>query len=129
MSADLADLAAWVLAAIDAVEELAEEAASDGIDTWKPEDPSYWWNDEHPMSMSEKRHIALHDPKAVLRRCSADRRVLARHSPMPGTFPELPPVCTYCEENDSHGARVLWPCADFVDLADAHGITVKEATS
>lgn len=53
--------------------------------------------------------------QAVLRRCAADRRILARHRPEAHSDGRLPGFCKHC------GWR--WPCPDLRDLADAHGLS------
>lgn len=74
-------------------------------------------------------HAAAHDPAAVLRRCEADRRVLARH--------KLNPEASWLDAAACHGCGVMGDCDDSVtdnlndcpellDLAHAHGITETE---
>ncbi|MEU8682896.1 DUF6221 family protein [Streptomyces sp. NPDC048611] len=40
------------------------------------------------MTAAASIHIALHDPEAVLRRCAADRKLLALHNVPAEVFPE-----------------------------------------
>jgi hypothetical protein len=74
--------------------------------------------------IADAEHIALNDPRAVLSRCAADRRILARHAPhsMGG--------CTVCEA-PHWGVKVCnrcygkaWPCDDIKDLASIYGLEV-----
>jgi hypothetical protein len=111
------DLSSLLLSAIEETAALAEQAASDGIDTWGPEDPAFWWDEGFPMTRSERHLIAMFDPKAVLRRCAADRRVLERHSPAADSYGRL--SCSYCED----GGHPEWPCGDFEDLMTRYGLT------
>ena len=69
-------------------------------------------------------HIELHDPAAVLRRCEADRRILARHRIDPNVTYE--PACEGCGTyGDMELSNVdnLNDCPELLDLAHAHGIT------
>ena len=52
---------------------------------------------------------------ALLRRCEADRRILARHR----AWPQSP----YCEGCDQDLTTNLNDCPELLDLAHAHGIT------
>lgn len=72
----MSDIAERLLARLDEIQELAERAADVGIANWKPEDPSFWFDDETPMRDYEKQLIAMHDPAAVLRRSAADREIV-----------------------------------------------------
>jgi hypothetical protein len=64
----------------------------------------------------------------VLRRCEADRRILARHNVDPDAA-ESPIYATACEgcgrwgEFDYPNAENLNECPELLDLAHAHGIT------
>ena len=72
----------------------------------------------------DARHIVEHAPAAVLRRCEADRRILARHTLAPDVHYE--PACKGCgtygdmelPETDN-----LNECPELLDLAHAHGLT------
>ena len=67
----------------------------------------------------DSRHIARHDPAAVLRRVAADRRVLERHQESTDT--EYGSWCRRCCVGE-------WPCADVLDLARGLGIDPEETT-
>ncbi|GGU62704.1 DUF6221 family protein [Streptomyces lavendofoliae] len=69
-------------------------------------------------------HAALHDPAAVLRRCEADRRILARHTLDPDQH-AFPGACQGCGTDDWGLPIVedLTDCPELLDLAHAHGIT------
>jgi hypothetical protein len=69
-------------------------------------------------------HIERHDPDAVLRRCEADRRILARHRIDPNVSYE--PACEGCGtygDMDMSNVDNLNDCPELLDLAHAHGIT------
>jgi hypothetical protein len=75
---------------------------------------------------ADAHHIAAHDPAAVLRRCEADRRILARHEPQPnGTGFDDGWQCQTCSADGGDGYQYLvpYPCPTIEDLAHAHGIT------
>jgi hypothetical protein len=119
------DLSSLLLSAIEETAALAEQAASDGIDTWGPEDPAFWWDEGFPMTRSERHLIAMFDPKAVLRRCAADRRVFDRHRR------NEVGMCSTCTTShmlteprlEIELRPVPWPCPDAVDLLDRYGLT------
>lgn len=81
------------------------------------------WNGSYEgLFMAE--HIVHNDPAAVLRRCEADRKILARHRLNPDVHFE--PACLGCgtygdmelSETDN-----LNDCPELLDLAHAHGLT------
>lgn len=122
----MTSLAERVLEAIGDVEEIAEDAASEGIDIWKPEDPAYWWNDDYPMSRNEKRLIAMHDPAAVLRRCAADRKILDLHQAIVTGLPTLPLICETCGSGECDTYPTAWPCPTLAALAEAYGVPLEQ---
>ncbi|QQM45219.1 DUF6221 family protein [Streptomyces liliifuscus] len=69
------------------------------------------------------QHAPVDDPAAALRRCDADRRVLARHTPHSSGSTNCVVRC----QRAHHGLQVCnhdghhWPCDDITDLATAHG--------
>lgn len=69
---------------------------------------------------------------AALRRCEADRRILARHAPQPdGTgFPDGQ-QCRTCSQDGGDGYQYLvpYPCPTITDLAHAHGHTAERETT
>jgi hypothetical protein len=87
-----------------------------------------YWNTS-PPSAPDADHIINHSPESVLRRCEADRRILARHRLDPAA--ENTPRAAACD-----GCGVEWvqdycdpiidnlnDCPELLDLAHAHGIT------
>ncbi|MFI2081438.1 hypothetical protein ACH43Y_13960 [Streptomyces rubiginosohelvolus] len=96
------DLHTWITQQVDETERLIEEG-------------------EFPPSQDH----------GVLRRCEADRRILARHAPQhDGTaFPEGQ-QCRTCSQDGGDGYQYLvpYPCPTITDLAHAHGYVEHEAT-
>ncbi|MFC8447683.1 DUF6221 family protein [Kitasatospora sp. NPDC057223] len=84
--------------------------------------------------IADAHHIARHSPNAILRRCEADRRVLARHrfDPDHANFGVsfYATCCEGCGYGDC-GPNVenLDDCPELIDLAHAHGITADELAS
>lgn len=72
--------------------------------------------------------LALHDPAGVLRRCEADRRILARHRLDPDASWMDAAACEGCgTEGEMDYARTenLNDCPELLDLGYAHGLTVE----
>jgi hypothetical protein len=66
------------------------------------------------------------DPAAVLRRCEADRRVLARHRLNPHAYWAEAAMCEGCGTEGEMGyprTENLNDCPELLDLAHAHGLT------
>lgn len=66
------------------------------------------------------------DPAAVLRRCAADRKILARHRLNPGAYWYDAAMCDGCGTEGEMGYAVtenLNDCPELLDLAEAHGLT------
>lgn len=124
------DLHAWLTDQVDRVEAVAR-----GHNQWSPD----WDHDDLADEIRDRtnagtvafvpnpataRHIAANDPAAVLRRCTADRRILDRHSADPG-HPGYP-ACTGCGievDFDDPYTDNINDCPELADLAYAHGIT------
>jgi hypothetical protein len=139
------DLHAWITQQVDRVQALAE-AATPG--PWEHVvdhhqrgvvDASVWADKlgyyiVEKISSGERHeadahHIGANDPAATLRRCEADRRILARHrldTPV-GAFPS----CAGCGNDDWGLPNVenLNDCPELLDLAHAHGITPETLAS
>jgi hypothetical protein len=139
------DLHAWITQQVDAVEKLARACDAtdwrhvfDGIivdrdiDGWQsaPDNARiasvayeriYW--STSPAHSPEADHIVSNDPDTVLRRCEADRRILARHRRDPDCLAWA--SCKGCG-NDGWGLPSvdnLNACPELLDLAHAHDIT------
>jgi hypothetical protein len=95
-------------------------------------DDIWLWDNEGSntlcMAAPTAVHVALHDPEAVLRRCEADRRILARHALnaeyVRSGVSFYATACDGCGYDDC-GPNVenLNDCPELADLAHAHGIT------
>lgn len=75
-------------------------------------------------------HIAANDPEAVLRRCAADRKILARHCVDPEAlgWSSTPYFCQGCgcDPYSDYATKHINDCPELLDLAAAHGITDEE---
>lgn len=94
--------------------------------------------DDSDQGMADCRHIALHDPESVLRRCAADRKLLELHRPVPcGQFGcDCDQKCATCDWTQSQetGRRPVWgecdqhayPCPTVRAIAEGYGWTGGE---
>lgn len=139
------DLHGWITQQIDHAETVARDA---GGQAWHWEhgygdmcnDPTCPYGDlatdeavlmeVHGLDVNEPwqgaAHIALNDPAAVLRRCEADRRILARHRLNPDAWWAEAAMCDGCgteTEYDYPRIENLNDCPELLDLAHAHGLT------
>ncbi|MFF7631514.1 DUF6221 family protein [Streptomyces cyaneofuscatus] len=93
MTAQGEDVLAYLDAAIARVETAARAVDYDTIETG-----DYLWGTKYlvlrrddeakaapEMDAELADHIALHDPQSVLRRCAADRKLIAEHGPFSAT--------------------------------------------
>lgn len=70
-------------------------------------------------------------PSSVLRRCSADRKIVARHSPAilhaggGADYFKTTRVCSSCEPNRQF-PEASYPCPTILALAEAYGLEVTE---
>lgn len=101
---------------------------------WVPTMSHEPW-DEARNAWNNAEHIALNDPAAVLRRCAADRKLLALHQPVAdhGRYSEPqcpiecdgqhsgPSVCASCR--DYVGDPVEAPCPTVLLIAEGYGWT------
>lgn len=149
MTAQGEDILAWLDNAISVREAAAKEAGTPYGGRWvqgfpeqhKDPDMHYGWDADMVHLSQNDPHIAyqclsdeiaaltvLHDPESVLRRCAADRKVLARHaSHRSGSSDcamrcECPHPGVLACNHDGHS----WPCADVSDLAEGYGWTEGE---
>lgn len=70
--------------------------------------------------------LAVHGPAAVLRRCNADRKILARHQLDPHAIWYEAAMCEGCGTEGEMAYPVtenLNDCPELLDLAYAHGLT------
>ncbi|MFJ4682019.1 DUF6221 family protein [Streptomyces sp. NPDC088789] len=147
------DLHGWIAQQIDEREQLAELISPGGYapDEWRiePSRSGQWTQivaysrtsieppdaavreSDQPVALvqtdrNEHLLIAMHDPAGVLRRCEADRRILARHRLDPGAYWADAAMCDGCGHEGEMGYAVtenLNDCPELLDLAHAHGIT------
>ncbi|MFH8483645.1 DUF6221 family protein [Streptomyces sp. NPDC018055] len=139
MTARGEDVLAYLEHAITAREEAARAVGFDTIETG-----DYLWGAKYlvlrrgdvskaapEMDGSLADHIALSDPESVLRRCAADRKLIAEHHPdgMGGCV-----TCARPEESeeDSEGNSVSFrtaiphPCPTLRHVAEGYGRTEGE---
>jgi len=82
------------------------------------------WITQQVDRTEAEAHAVLVDPTPLLRRCEADRRILARHNVDPNVTYE--PACEGCGTYGYAGLSNvdnLNDCPELLDLAHAHGIT------
>lgn len=129
------DLHAWITQQVDLRVAEAEEAADGAGDAhWQAAEEASCECCVHLRTAAggllctpDSRyvdHMAANDPAAVLRRCEADRRILARHRLDPNVTYE--PACEGCGTYgyaDLSNVDNLNDCPELLDLAHAHGIT------
>ena len=133
----MSDLHGWITQQVDRVEEVAK-AATPG--PWTAEthhhrrtnEPVYY--EVHPVaelegngdggvtSEADAEHIALHNPAAVLRRCGADRKILADHTAL-GFDGSI--HCDGCGVDYESGPLVenVNDCPTLLALAEGYGLT------
>ncbi|MWA08750.1 DUF6221 family protein [Streptomyces sp. BA2] len=116
------DLHAWITQQVDKIEGIARAAD----ETLGQVLSQVEYVDKH--TVADERHINLHAPIAVLRRCEADRRILARHrlDPSRTTDSTFAAACEGCDEDTTWGlpwVDNLNDCPELLDLAHAHGLT------
>lgn len=121
------DLHGWITQQIDKTEHQARAAAELQALEWSCPSTGVVDLGDDLISTGDRDvayHIVRHDPAAVLRRCEADRRILARHTLDPNVHYE--PACKGCRTyGDQEMAYTdnLNECPELLDLAEAHGLT------
>lgn len=134
----MSDLHGWITQQIDRTEAVARDAT-----------PGPWITHDHDdqVGMLEVRtvheadimigyvadvatvdahHIVRHDPASVLRRCAADRKILAIHAPAGGKWE--PYACLGCGDDSEYGALVEHTndCETLLALAEGYGLTEEQ---
>lgn len=138
------DLHAWITQQVDRDEALAKAATPgpwEGVvdHHQRGEVNASVWSDSLGYYITEKissgdrheadaHHIGANGPDVVLRRCEADRRILARHRLDPGEAdsPMYTTACKGCQrwgEFDYPNTENLNDCPELLDLGYAHGLT------
>jgi hypothetical protein len=76
------------------------------------------------VATADARHIVRHGPASVLRRCAADRKILAEHAAQQdgSGFPDSR-QCRTCSTSGGDGYQylVLYPCPTVLALAEGYG--------
>jgi len=84
-----------------------------------------WITQQVDLTEAEGRAV-LADPAPLLRRCEADRRILARHTLDPDVSYE--PACEGCGtygDQEMSNVDNLNDCPELLDLGYAHGLTAE----
>lgn len=111
------DLHAWITQQVDRVERIALKARVDIAALLASGDVD---------NRFAERHIGANDPAAILRRCEADRRILARHRLATEWTWQFDPACHGCGtygDCDDPVTENLNDCPELLDLGHAHGLT------
>lgn len=106
----------------DALDEAPWEARNADADGIHMEDPWVGYRDElgtvaTGMRADQAIHIALNDPKRILRRVARDRKLLDLHLPL---FADR----SYTECASCHGSYSDYPCPTIKALAEDYEIEV-----
>lgn len=124
------DLHGWITQQIDRREDLAKRAANYGRLDWpQPATAVVDIGEDWPLTTEAgpiAELISEHDPAAVLRRCAADRRILARHRLNPHAIWYEAAKCDGCGTEGEMAYPVtenLNDCPELLDLGYAHGLT------
>ncbi|MFK8851289.1 DUF6221 family protein [Streptomyces sp. Ac-502] len=140
----LPDILAWTENAISRIESIARAATerqpydewdAAGAGTENDTARSHWEvvaiarMKPTPAAYDLAQYIALHDPASVLRRCTADRKLLELHEPRPdgSGFPDSL-QCPTCSESGGDGYQYLVyaPCPTLLAVAEGYGWTEAE---
>lgn len=114
------DLHGWIGQQVDKVETAARRASDDLYNVLGQVEY------EDRGVERDEQHIEHHKPPEVLRRCEADRRVLARHRLNPDAYWIDAAMCEGCGTEGEMGYAVtenLNDCPELLDLGHAHGLT------
>jgi hypothetical protein len=133
------DVLAWLDAALTRREEAARGAGRSYGPKWvrpidtdkvRVSDDDIWFQ---ALSDEIAEHVVYNDPESVLRRCAADRKLLASHQPAagvgygpddddtPGAYGEIASACTSCGTLNEWA--VHFPCHVVRTLAEGYGWT------
>lgn len=131
------DLHGWITQQIDEAQRIAEAARGQGEGRWRHDasHPNGYVYDELDQPVvydesapfpEEAAHIAFHDPATVLRRCAADRKILAVHAPQGGDWE--PHACLGCGSDSEFGVLVdhTNDCETLQALAEGYGLTEEQ---
>lgn len=120
MTAQGEDLLAWLDKAISEREKTARAAEAISPSPWTA----------GPNEDESVAHIAANDPESVLRRCAADRKLIAAHPVNRDVINEKPDGmhgfgCFTCHNEDLLTIGYGW-CASLRALAEGYGWTERE---
>jgi hypothetical protein len=135
------DLHEWISERVAETQRIAEAARGHGEGRWHHETGYHSGRvedergetvvyDEGAPLEEEAAHIALHDPANVLRRCAADRKILAVHAPRDRRWYD-DYVCEgcgydgadYCSEPNTPHVN---DCPTLLALAEGYGLTEEQ---
>jgi hypothetical protein len=138
----VSDIAEKLLAAIVAVERIAEKVPEHLSGPWRASDTEGYCGDDYKIRASTGQEvvgpgyegggawgvevrdlIVLGDPQSVLRRCAADREIVAEHGQLyvGGCTSCVTPGWGYPTHGGSRPAD--WPCKTITALARGYGVT------
>ncbi|MFD8839768.1 DUF6221 family protein [Streptomyces griseofuscus] len=140
MTAQGEDILAWLTDAITERETVARGALSFGDGFVGSDTCVYGTGDGGPylqvvvpgfegQAEAATNHFALYGPALVLRRCAADRKLLALHQPQQDSSPFPDSIqCRTCSEHGGDGYQYLVPapCPTILALAEGYGWTGGE---
>lgn len=130
------DLHGWITQRIDHLEALChtadKEHGRDWAATWTAHTDDFELLDTNGTLVARSLQpgaaglLAIHDPAAVLRRCTADRKILEHHAPTGGTWD--PYACEGCGSDSEYGALVdhTNDCPTLQALAEGYGLTEEQ---
>jgi len=131
------DLHGWITQQINKTQRIAEAARGQGEGRWNHETGYHSGRvvdergetvvyDEGAPLEEEAAHIALNDPATVLRRCTADRKILDEHKPYGGNYLDRY-ACTGCGEyRDDWVIDHTNDCPTLQALAEGYGLTAEQ---
>lgn len=122
----MSDLITKLREAIEETERLAQASVlkiNGGVGIWSPDGTAIRDDLGHLVVKhtwaNESNHIVRHDPATVLRRCQADRQILALHAPYTH---DDDVICQTCIEGSHLYAEHAYPCPTLVLLAQGYGV-------
>ncbi|MBT2508839.1 hypothetical protein J7I98_23715 [Streptomyces sp. ISL-98] len=127
------DLREWITRKIRQREDLAKRAAHYGHLDWpQPCTAAVDVGEGWPLTTEAgpiAEHISEHDPATVLRRCAADRKILAEHAPKGDGWPSHY-ACEGCGYDASYCPEPITEhvndCPTLLALAEGYGLTDEQ---
>lgn len=133
------DLHGWITQQIDALErsirDVDKEHQRDWITQWNASSDTFAIYDSNGSAVAfdalpvAAGLIARHDPAAVLRRCAADRKILAEHRPVAGDWTDHY-ACEGCGYDGSYCPERVTEhvndCPTLLALAEGYGLTEEQ---